>query len=148
MVRSCLKFRHLKPSHYVHIVFSLSCVYGMLVAVSKCRYTIGLDDSHFSPDGRPEPGWVLKLLCEDMCKTSNWQPAETGLMPARCDEFSSSLACPANRCRWGIDSSLPATGYDGLTLPHTKGNTVDACIPKKFCVVGCEMHSSVSLTCK
>jgi hypothetical protein len=112
------------------------------------RYTIGLDDSHFASGGQPEPGWVLKLLCTDTCTTSHWDPGENGRVPPGCDEYFSPLDCPTNRCRWGIDPSLPEIDYHGLKLPNTQGNSVNACIPKKFCIVGCEQNSPMSLTCE
>jgi hypothetical protein len=61
-------------------------------------YTVGLDDSNFSPDMTPEPGWVLKLLCKEQCTNAVWSAGVDGLMPERCHEFFSRGECPADRC--------------------------------------------------
>jgi len=107
-------------------------------------YVIGLDDSQFSPSLHPQPGWVLIEMCAEKCNLQAWDPVD-GVTPASCLTYSRSN-CPDDRCLWGIEADLPSSYMDDTVLPQTNGNTLAACVPKKFCTVGCEARAPTSVT--
>jgi hypothetical protein len=77
---------------------------------------------------------VLEELCYPSCKFEAWDGN-----PPPCDTYNVTVSCPTDRCRWDTDPEVCGGAEPGCSV-------TDACIPKKFCEVGCEKDSGVTLT--
>lgn len=128
-------------------MFGLGFVIVFMAHILSCMwYVIGLDDSQFSSSMHHQPGWVLIEYCAEECNLLVWSPDSNGITPASCLTYSTMSACPMDRCHWGQEYDLPTVDFHGVSLPQTLGISKDSCVPKKFCLVGCEENAITSLT--
>jgi hypothetical protein len=90
-------------------------------------YLIGTSDSHFH-QGYYQPGWVLTEYCTGCTERNTaWWDNPGGARLPLCETLrANSTACQlAQRCEWSSDQQL--------------------CVPRRACVVGCEVDASVTL---